>query len=147
MRLLAVIMGSPSESARVDDSERLINYGFRFFETHELYKAGQAVTQMPVYKGKSNSLKVGMREDQYVTIPNGQYQHLNINTKIPGNLQAPITKGDRVGELVIQFDNNVIANYPLYALEEVPKGGIYTRMRDSIRLTVKGWFGAKVKYP
>jgi serine-type D-Ala-D-Ala carboxypeptidase (penicillin-binding protein 5/6) len=140
MRLLAVIMGSPSESTRVDDSERLLNYGFRFFETHELYKAGQAVTQMPVYKGKRTTLNIGMREDQYVTIPNGQYQRLNINTKTPKNLQAPVTKGDRVGELLIQFDNNIIANYPLYALEDLPKGGIFTRMKDSIRLTVKSWF-------
>jgi serine-type D-Ala-D-Ala carboxypeptidase (penicillin-binding protein 5/6) len=144
MRLLAVIMGSPSESTRVDDSERLLNYGFRFFETHELYKAGQAVTQMPVYKGRRTTLNIGMREDQYVTIPNGQYQRLNINTNIPRNLQAPVTKGDRVGELVIQFDNNIIANYPLYALEDLPKGGIFTRMKDSIRLTVKSWFSSQV---
>lgn len=142
MRLLAVVMGSPSESARADDSERLLNYGFRFFETHALYKAGQAITEMPIYKGASNKLNIGMRENQYVTIPNGQYQRLKINTNVPKNLQAPIAKGDKVGELMIQFDNNIIGNYPLYALDEVPKGGIFTRMKDSIRLTFKDWFGA-----
>nr|WP_242604559.1 D-alanyl-D-alanine carboxypeptidase family protein [Legionella fairfieldensis] len=138
MRLLAVVMGSPSESARADDSERLINYGFRFFETHELYKAGQPIAEIPIYKGKANKLPIGMREDQFVTIPNGQYQRLNMNTRIPKNLQAPIAKGDKVGELVIQFDNNIIANYPVYALEDISKGGIFTRIKDSIRL----WFNA-----
>lgn len=142
MRLLAVVMGSPSESARADDSERLLNYGFRFFETHELYKAGQKISEIPVYKGKSTKLAIGVRENQFVTIPSGQYQRLSINTKTPQNLQAPIAKGDQVGELVIQFDNNVIGNYPVFALEDIPKGGIFARMKDSVRLTFKNWFNS-----
>jgi D-alanyl-D-alanine carboxypeptidase (penicillin-binding protein 5/6) len=142
MRLLAVVMASPSESARADDSERLINYGFRFFETHELYKAGQAIADMPVYKGLTDKLSIGLREAQYITIPSGQYQRLSINTKLPQNLQAPIAKGDKVGELVIQFDNNIIGSYPVYAMQEIPKGGIYTRMKDSIRLTFSNWFSS-----
>lgn len=141
MRLLAVVMGSPSESARADDSERLLNYGFRFFETHALYKAGQTIAETPIYKGSTNKLTIGLREDQFVTIPNGQYQRLSINTKVPQNLQAPIAKGDAIGELVIQFDNNIISTQPLYALEDVEKGGIFTRMKDSVRLTFKRWFG------
>jgi D-alanyl-D-alanine carboxypeptidase (penicillin-binding protein 5/6) len=142
MRLLAVVMGSPSEAARADDSERLINYGFRFFETHELYKAGQTITEIPIYKGREDKLSIGMRENQYVTIPNGQYQRLSINTKVPKNLQAPVAKGDKVGELVIQFDNNVIGNYPIYALSDINQGGIFTRMKDAVRLTFSGWFSS-----
>lgn len=141
MRLLAVVMGSPSESARADDSERLLNYGFRFFETHELYKTGQTITETPIYKGSANKLTVGLRDDQFVTIPNGQYQRLSINTKVPQNLQAPIAKGDAIGELVIQFDDNVISTQPLYALEDIEKGGIFTRMKDSVRLAFRSWFG------
>ncbi|CDZ78347.1 D-alanyl-D-alanine carboxypeptidase DacA precursor [Legionella massiliensis] len=136
MRLLAVVLGSPSESSRADDSERLLNYGFRFFETHELYKAGQAITEIPIYKGEADKLSIGMRDAQYITIPSGQYQRLSINTKVPKDLQAPIAKGDKIGELVIQFDNNIIGSYPVYALQDVPQGGIYTRMKDSIRLWV-----------
>ncbi len=142
MRLLAVVMGSPSESARADDSERLLNYGFRFFETHELYKAGQAITDMPVYKGLADKVSIGLRDAQYITIPSGQYQRLSINTKIPNNLQAPIAKGDKVGELVIQFDKNIIGSYPVFAMQEIPKGGLYTRMKDSIRLTFSNWFSS-----
>ncbi|WED44331.1 D-alanyl-D-alanine carboxypeptidase family protein [Legionella cardiaca] len=141
MRLIAVVMGSPTETARADDSERLLNYGFRFFETHELYKGGQTITEVPVYKGSIDKLNVGLREDQFVTIPNGQYQRLSINTKMSQNLEAPIKKGDKVGELVIQFDNNVLGTQNLYALQEVPQGGIFTRMKDSIRLAFGRWFG------
>lgn len=142
MRLLAVVMGSPSESSRADDSERLLNYGFRFFETHELYKANQAITEMPVYKGLADKIAIGMREAQYITIPAGQYQRLSINTKLANNLQAPISKGAKVGELVIQFDKNIIGTYPVYAMQDLPQGGLYTRMKDSIRLTFSNWFSS-----
>ncbi|CEK10682.1 D-alanyl-D-alanine carboxypeptidase family protein [Legionella hackeliae] len=141
MRLLAVVMGSPTDAARADDSERLLNYGFRFFETHELYKGGKTISEIPVYKGAVSKLNVGLKDDQFVTIPNGQYQRLSINTKVSQNLQAPIKKGDKVGELVIQFDNSIIGTQNLYALQDVPQGGIFTRMKDSLRLTFRGWFG------
>ncbi|KTC86777.1 D-alanyl-D-alanine carboxypeptidase family protein [Legionella brunensis] len=141
MRLLAVVMGSPTETARADDSERLLNYGFRFFETHELYKGNKTITEIPVFKGATNKLTIGLHEDQFVTIPNGQYQRLSVNTKVSQNLEAPIKKGDKVGELVVQFDNNVISTQNLYALQDVPQGGIFTRMKDSIRLTFRSWFG------
>ncbi|MDI9818219.1 MULTISPECIES: D-alanyl-D-alanine carboxypeptidase family protein [unclassified Legionella] len=141
MRLLAVVLGSPSEAARADDSERLLNYGFRFFETHELYKQGQPMTEVPLYKGVKNTLAVGLNEAQFATIPNGQYQRLSVNTKINQNLQAPIEKGEQVGELIVQFDNTIISTQPLYALETVSRGGIFTRMKDSIRLIFHRWFG------
>jgi len=140
MRLLAVVMGEPSESVRADDSERLLNYGFRFFETHELYKAGKTVTEVPVYKGQADKLNIGLLQDQSITIPNGQYQRLSVSSKAPDTLEAPIAKGDKVGELVVQFDDKVIETYPVYALEDVPAGGYFKRFSDSIRLTFKGWF-------
>lgn len=142
MRLLSVVLGSPTETARSDDSERLINYGFRFFETHQLYKRGATITELPLYKGKANMVIAGLSDDQFVTIPSGQYQRLSISTRVPKYLQAPLEKGDKVGELVIQFDNNVIATQPLYALESAPQGGIFTRMKDSISLTFKHWFSS-----
>lgn len=142
MRLLAVVLGSPTETARSDDSERLLNYGFRFFETHELYKKATTITELPVYKGKTDKVTVGVSEDHYVTIPSGQYQRLSIISKIPKYLQAPLEKGDKVGELVIQFDNNIIDSRPLYALQSAPQGGLLTRMKDSVRLTFKRWFGS-----
>ena len=142
MRILGVVLGSPTETARADDSERLINYGFRFFETHELYKAGTTITSLPLFKGAMKQINIGVRDDEYVTIPSGQYQRLNITTKVPKYVQAPIEKGDQIGELVIQFDNNVIETQPLYALQNAPQGGIFTRMKDSVRLTFKRWFNS-----
>lgn len=142
MRLLAVVLGEPSDSNRADDSERLLNYGFRFFETHELYKGGQKISEVPLYKGKSNALTVGVLQNQFITIPSGQYQRLSVNTKIPQYLQAPIKKGDKVGELLVTFDGNLIATQPLYALDTIEQGGIYVRMKDALRLTFKRWFGS-----
>ena len=142
MRLLAVVLGSPSDTVRADDSERLLNYGFRFFETHQLYKAQKPITELPLYKGKTDKISVGLQEDQYVTIPSGQYQRLTINTKVPKYLQAPLKKGDKVGDLLIQYDNATVSNQPLYALQDAPKGGFFTRMKDSLRLTFKGWFSS-----
>ena len=142
MRLLSVVLGSPTETARADDSERLINYGFRFFETHKLYKKETKITEIPLYKGKTDKMTVGLVDDQYITIPSGQYQRLSISTKVPKYVQAPLKKGDKIGDLIIQFDNNVIATQPLYALQSADQGGLFSRMKDSIRLTFKRWFSA-----
>ncbi len=140
MRLLSVVLNAPTDTARADDSERLLNYGFRFFETHELYKAGKALTSIPLYKSNSNVISVGVLNNQFITIPSGQYQRLSISTKVPKFIEAPIKKGQPVGELIIQFDNNIIGNQPLYALEDAPKGGFVTCAKDSIRLAFKRWF-------
>lgn len=141
MRLIAVVLGEPNDSSRADDSQKLLNYGFRFFETHQLYKANQSITELPLYKGMVDKVTVGLTEDQYVTIPTGQYQRLNVSTKIPAYLSAPIKKGDKVGDLVVQFDNKIITTKPLFALQDVEAGGIYTRTKDAMRLTYKRWFG------
>lgn len=142
MRLLAVVLNSPTDTARADDSERLLNYGFRFFETHELYKSGTTISKIPLYKGATQEVAVGLVSDQFVTIPAGQYQRLSISTKIPSYLEAPIQKGDAIGELVIKFDGSIIGGHPLYALESAQKGGFITSSTDSVKLMFKRWFGA-----
>jgi D-alanyl-D-alanine carboxypeptidase (penicillin-binding protein 5/6) len=142
MRLLAVVLGEPSDSSRADDSEKLLNYGFRFFETHHLYKANQSIAALPLYKGMVEKVNVGLNADQFITIPNGQYQRLKISTQVPSYLQAPIKKGDKVGDLVVKFDDRTIATMPLYALQSVDAGGLYTRTKDGVRLSLKRWFGS-----
>jgi serine-type D-Ala-D-Ala carboxypeptidase (penicillin-binding protein 5/6) len=140
MRLIAVVLGSPNDTARADDSERLLNYGFRFFETHKIYEKEKSISVLPLYKGKEKSISVGLNHDQYVTIPAGQYQRLTVNTKIPKYVQAPIHKGDSMGELIIQFDHQTIATEPLYALNEAPRGGVFARAKDSVKLLFNHWF-------
>ena len=142
MRLLSVVLGSPRDSARADDSERLLNYGFRFFETHEIYKANQPITELNVYKGTSDKLAVGTLKPQFITIPSGQYQRLSIKTNVLQNIEAPIQKGDKIGELIIEFDNKVLETHPLYALNSVESGGFFVRTADTVRLAIKRWFNS-----
>jgi len=136
MRLLAVVMNAPSDSTRAEDSQKLLNYGFRFFETHKLYNAGQTISTVKLYKGKQNSLKIGMIQDEYITIPTGQYKRIKLITKVPNNLIAPIHRGDKVGEFVVQLDDKDIQVQSIYALENVEKAGIFGRMKDSIKLAL-----------
>lgn len=141
MRLLAVVLNAPSDSVRADDSQRLINYGFRFFETRKLFKAGQNVTDIPVYKGNLESTHLGILNETYITVPSGQYQKLSITTNVPKYLEAPLQKGQKVGELVIQFDGKTLETQPLYVLTPVEEGGYYTCAKDAVRLMFNHWFG------
>ena len=141
MRLLSVVLGAPTESSRADDSERLLNYGFRFYETHALYKKGVSIADVPLYKGTMPKMSLGLLEDDFITIPSGQYQRLSIKTKVPKYVEAPFKKGDKIGELVIQFDSKIIDTKPLFALNDAPQGGFFSRLKDAIRLLFVRWFG------
>jgi len=140
MRLLAVVLNAPTDATRADDSERLLNYGFRFFETHRMYKADQPISTVRLYKGKRNTINVGVLSNDAITIPAGQYQRLTVNTKVPAYLEAPIKRGQKVGELVIQFDGNILDTKPLYALQDEEAGGFFTRAKDSVRMMFSRWF-------
>lgn len=142
MRLISIVMGSPSDNIRADDSERLLNYGFRFYETHALYKADDVVTSIPVYKGESSSLKAGLLKAQYITIPSGQYQNLHLSTHTAKDLTAPLKARDKVGSLVIELNGKPLETYPLYAMHDVPLGGFWHRFADSVRLFFSGWWNA-----
>tara|TARA_A100001015_G_scaffold315684_2_gene428084 strand:+ start:1418 stop:2674 length:1257 start_codon:yes stop_codon:yes gene_type:complete len=139
MRLIAIVLGSPTEAARADDSERLLKYGFRFFETHKLYEAGKPLAELRLYKGVADALPVGLIKDHYITIPSGQYQRLTIKTETKKYLKAPINKGEKVGDLVISFNGEVLVEHPLHALQSVDRAGFFVRAKDSIALTFKQW--------
>jgi len=141
MRLLAVVLNAPTDSTRADDSQRLLNYGFRFFETHLLFKNGQAVADLPVYKGLAQSVHLGVLHEMYITVPGGQYQRLSITTNVPKYLEAPLQPGQKVGELVINFDGRTVETKPLYVLDTVQQGGYYTSAKDTMRLMFNHWFG------
>jgi len=141
MRLLAVVLNAPTDSTRADDSQRLLNYGFRFFETHLLFKNGQTVADLPVYKGLEQSVHLGVLHEAYITVPGGQYQRLSITTNVPKYLEAPLKPGQKVGELVISFDGRTVETQPLYVLDTVQQGGYYTCAKDAMRLMFNHWFG------
>lgn len=141
MRLLAVVLNAPTDSTRADDSQRLLNYGFRFFETHKLFQAGQHITELPVYKGLTQSTHLGILNETFITVPAGQYQKLSITTNVPKYLEAPLEKGQKTGDLVIQFDGRTIETHPLYVLDTISQGGYYTCAKDTVRLMFNHWFG------
>lgn len=140
MRLLAVVMNAPTDAARAEDSQRLLNYGFRFFETRKLYSAKEKINTVRLYKGQAPTVNVGMINDEYLTIPSGQYQRLQLTTKIPDNLVAPIHIGDKIGELIVRLDQNIVQKQPIYALENIEKGSMMIRFKDSMRLAWKNIF-------
>ncbi len=135
-RLIGVVVGAESDSARSVESHKLINYGFEAFDTGKLYAAGQAVTQLPVWKGSSSKLKAGFSQDVYVSVPKGQLSQLKVQMITRQPLLAPISKNQPVGQVNLLLGDKVIAQRPLLALEDVSVAGIFGRAIDTIRL----WF-------
>lgn len=140
MRLVAVVMGTKSENARKAESKKLLNYGFRFFETVAPHKAGETFVSERIWMGSQEEIKLGVAQDTYVTLPRGQAKNLKASFVLEKELKAPISQGDVVGTLYYQVDGEDIAEYPLLALESVEKGGIFSRMIDYFILLFKSWF-------
>ncbi|RUL64230.1 D-alanyl-D-alanine carboxypeptidase [Dyella dinghuensis] len=135
-RMIAIVMGSSSEKARADSAIALLNYGFRFFETHKLYEASKALTSPRLWKGEDNQLPLGVAEDVLVTVKTGDYDKLKATMDIPSTLIAPYKKGQQVGTLHVTEDGQPIEDVPLIALNDAPQGGFFKRLWDSILL----WF-------
>ena len=147
MRMIAVVMGSSSEQGRANASLALINYGFRFYETHKLYAAGKPLVTPRLWKGQSNQLPLGTANDVLVTVKTGQYDKLKASMDIPATLIAPFKKGQQVGMLHLTLDGQAIDNVPLIALEDAPQGGFFSRLWDSILLWFHGHKKAETAAP
>jgi D-alanyl-D-alanine carboxypeptidase (penicillin-binding protein 5/6) len=134
MRLISVVMGTNSEEARAKASQALLNYGFRFYETHQLYADGESVDQIRIWKGAKEQLDLGVPNGLYVTIPRNQYKHLDAQMAIDPKLMAPIEQGALVGHVSIKLNDDEVANEPLVALESVDAGGLWQTLKDSVLL-------------
>lgn len=97
--------------------------------------------ELPLYSGLRKAMPLGLNIDEYVTYPTGQYQHLSVSTTLPKFLQAPLKKGDLVGHLTIKYDDQIIANHELYALESAEVSGFFSRCADSVKVLFKQWLG------
>lgn len=139
MRLITVVMGSASERSRADESQALLNYGFRFFESHRLYGGGVALAEPALWKGEHDSVPLGVEKDVLVTLPRGAYERLAANLQVSGQLVAPLEEGQRVGELVIRLDDEILVERPLLVLQQRPEGGFFRRMSDGVRLWWAGY--------
>ena len=134
MRLISVVMGEPSDVSRTEDSIRLMTYGFRFFETHKIYKGNVALVQAPVWGGQKANIPLGVTDDFYVTIPTGQYKRMQVNLKLNNPIKAPIVKGQTCGTLEVSINNQVVASTPLIALDANSQGGFFRRAADAVKL-------------
>lgn len=139
MRLIAVVMGTKSQKARADESQKLFNYGFRFFETNLLYKGGEKRVNLEVWKGEDEDVDLGLTQDLYVTIPRGEYKNLQAKVDMPNYINAPIANRQEIGKLNIQLNNKTVAQKPLVALKTVQEGGWWTRTTDSMGLWFKSF--------
>lgn len=136
MRLISALMGANSEKKRADDTQALLNYGFRFFESHRLYEAGKPLKQFNVWKGEAEQVQAGIRRDIQVAIPRGSYENLEATMELASRIMAPVAEGQELGVLRVALDGEVLASAQLVALEAVPQGGWWTRLSDSVSL----WF-------
>jgi D-alanyl-D-alanine carboxypeptidase (penicillin-binding protein 5/6) len=141
MRLVSVVLGSSSESARVSESQSLLNYGFRFFETVQLYKAGQELAQGRVWKGEKEQIRLGIRDELFVTIPRGRYDDLDAQVEMRPELIAPLVEGEKVGQISIRLEDGEITSRGLIALESVNEAGFFGRAWDGMSMWFGGLFG------
>jgi D-alanyl-D-alanine carboxypeptidase (penicillin-binding protein 5/6) len=140
MRLISVVLATESSKMRVQESQKLLNYGFRFFETHKLYNSQQRLNDAIVWEGNRDLIGLGTLEDLYVTIPRGQYKNIIIESSVQPEIIAPITKGDALGSLHITFDGEVIAERPLIALADVEEGSFFKKLMDQIKRFFNSFF-------
>lgn len=137
MRLISVVMGTANANARVNESQTLLNYGFRFFETHQLYKAQIALTDARIWKGDSKQLPLGLSEDVYVTIPRRHYNDLKAEIHVDKRIMAPVKQGASFGSVNVSLADDVLINKPLIALKTVNKAGFVDRLYDEAMLMME----------
>lgn len=140
MRLISVVMGAKSENARKVESKKLLNWGFRFFETLTPYNAGDQLAQERIWMGSKEMIRLGVAVNTPITLPRGEAKNLNADFVLADELRAPIEKGDKVGEVHYSLADETIATYDLIALETVDEGGLFSRLIDYIKLLFIGWF-------
>jgi D-alanyl-D-alanine carboxypeptidase (penicillin-binding protein 5/6) len=136
MRLVSVVLGTDSMRAREDANAALLNYGFNFFETRRLYAAGQPLTTARVWKGAKPEVGLALRKDLYVTGQRGHAGSVRAEFELPDRLLAPLSAGTPIGKANIVVDGATIATHDLFPAEDVPAGGWFRRLSDSVRL----WF-------
>ena len=136
MRLISVVMGTKSAKARATQSQSLLNYAFRFYETHRLYSALEALAESRVWEGDIENVPVGLQADLYVTIPRGQYDALDAKLSMSTNVVAPVSEGQPMGEVTVALNGKELKQHSLVALQAVPRGGLWRQAVD----TVLQWF-------
>ena len=140
MRLISIVLGAANEKNRFSASQELLDYGFRYYQTHKLYDAGHALTEVEVWKGEAEQLQLGFVNDVYVTIPRDRYKDMQASLRVNNVIEAPLQKGQQLGSVVIQLDEKRIAEVPLVALNSIAPAGFVGRMTDEVLLMINSLF-------
>jgi D-alanyl-D-alanine carboxypeptidase (penicillin-binding protein 5/6) len=134
MRLITVVLGTGSENARIEASQALLNYGFRFFETHKLYDAGTPLTTTRIWKGATDTATLGLDKPLYVTIPRGQYKSLDASMSINNRVIAPVAAGQELGTVQVKLGEDIVAEQQLVSLDSIGEGSMWQRVMDEALL-------------
>jgi D-alanyl-D-alanine carboxypeptidase (penicillin-binding protein 5/6) len=139
-RLIAVVLGTKSDNARASETQKLLAYGFRYFETVDLYKANTEVTKSRVWSGKAPEVLLGLAKDVRMSLPRGRVGDVKANVHVNETITAPILAGQELGKLTIELDGKVVNTQPLVALQPVEEASFFARMWDKIKLFFRGLF-------
>ena len=134
MRLISVVAGTKSEREREANSRKLLNYGFRFYETFKLHAANDPLTDMRVWKGEKETVPLGLASSLYITTPRGKRNMIKAHMNVNSTIVAPIKQGEEYGSVEVKLGDELIAQRPLVALENVAEGGLWRRTVDNIKL-------------
>ncbi|MDJ0778316.1 MAG: D-alanyl-D-alanine carboxypeptidase family protein [Gammaproteobacteria bacterium] len=134
MRLISVVIGTKSDKARTQSSQSMLNYGFRFFETHRLYRAQEVLQTTRIWYGAQEQVNLGVDRDIHITIPRGRYGDLDASMEVDSRIEAPVTQGQQLGKVNIRLDEELIVSENIVAMQPVDKGSLFARAMDSIKL-------------
>ncbi len=137
MRLISVILGADSDKARTQNSQSLLNYGFRHFETHRLYRANETLKTARIWYGDQEQLAIGVESDIYITIPRGRYRELQASMEIDSEINAPVVRGQEMGVVNVKLDDELVVSKSIVATHAVNDGGLLVKALDSIKLMFK----------
>ena len=140
MRLISVVMGAVSEESRAIETQKLLTYGFRYFETHKLYDSNQILTNVPVWSGAQSAVDLGIQEEVYVTIPRGQAESMQATVDVDEVIRAPLNDGQIMGVVSVTLDNDTVFSGNVIAMQEVEQGGIFKRLIDWLTLLFSNLF-------
>ena len=140
MRLISVVMGAVDGNARVRDTQKLLTYGFRYFETKRLYEADVPLKTAQVWYGAADSVEIGVAEPVVVTIPRGHYEDVEVELQLPNLLEAPLAAGSEIGTLQLKLRDDLVYTAPLVVLQAVEESGLFGQAVDFIELYVRRLF-------
>lgn len=137
MRLIAVVMGTESDDARTEESQKLLNFGFRYFENKQIYRAGDSVASVKAWKADSDTLALTVASDLSITIPRGRFDEIQASAKLPNSVSAPIKQGEKIGDMVLSLDGEIVTAVPLLAKDDLSEGSIFNRLLDEVKMRLE----------